>query len=50
VREGVIDRPMWVFTPAFGAGAVGGYAVLRIDPAVVALEGPVPAAGTALVA
>ena len=25
VREGVIDRPMRVFTPAFGAGAVGGY-------------------------
>jgi len=25
-----------VFAPGFGAGAVGGYAVLRIDPAVVA--------------
>jgi 3-oxoacyl-[acyl-carrier-protein] synthase-3 len=36
VGEGVIDRPMRVFTPAFGAGAVGGYAVLRVDPAVVA--------------
>jgi 3-oxoacyl-[acyl-carrier-protein] synthase-3 len=36
VREGVIDRPLRVFTPGFGAGAVGGYAVLRIDPAVVA--------------
>jgi 3-oxoacyl-[acyl-carrier-protein] synthase III len=36
VREGVIDRPMRVFAPGFGAGAVGGYAVLRVDPAVVA--------------
>jgi 3-oxoacyl-(acyl-carrier-protein) synthase III len=38
VREGVIDRPMRVFTPGFGAGAVGGYAVLRIDPAIIATE------------
>ena len=36
VREGVIDRPMRIFAPGFGAGAVGGYAVLRLDPAVVA--------------
>jgi len=36
VREGVIDRPLRVFAPGFGAGAVGGYAVLRVDPAVVA--------------
>src|SRR5713101_7021246 len=36
VREGVINRPMRVFAPGFGAGAVGGYAVLRVDPAVVA--------------
>jgi 3-oxoacyl-[acyl-carrier-protein] synthase-3 len=35
VADGVIDRPMRVFAPGFGAGAVGGYAVLRIDPAVV---------------
>src|SRR4051812_5495624 len=35
VAEGVIDRPMRVFAPGFGAGAVGGYAVLRVDPAVV---------------
>ncbi len=35
VREGVIDRPLRVFTPAFGAGAVGGYAVMRVDPEVV---------------
>ncbi len=35
VIAGVIDRPMWIFAPGFGAGAVGGYAVMRIDPAVV---------------
>ncbi|WP_214366474.1 3-oxoacyl-ACP synthase III family protein [Pseudonocardia sp. H11422] len=38
VRDGVIDRPMRVFAPGFGAGAVGGYAVLRVDPAIVAPE------------
>ncbi|SFW72573.1 3-oxoacyl-[acyl-carrier-protein] synthase III C-terminal domain-containing protein [Amycolatopsis australiensis] len=38
VRDGVLTRPTRVFTPAFGAGAVGGYAVLRIDPAIVADE------------
>src|SRR3954467_8780745 len=36
VADGVIDRPLRVFAPGFGAGAVGGYAVLTIDPAVVA--------------
>ena len=36
VRDGVIDHPMTIFAPGFGAGAVGGYAVMRIDPAVVA--------------
>jgi 3-oxoacyl-[acyl-carrier-protein] synthase III len=36
VREGVIDRPMRIFAPGFGAGAVAGYVVMRIDPAVVA--------------
>ncbi len=35
VADGVIDGPLRVFAPGFGAGAVGGYAVLRIDPAVV---------------
>src|ERR1700722_18609261 len=39
VSEGVITRPTRVFTPGFGAGAVGGYAVMRIDPAIVADEG-----------
>jgi 3-oxoacyl-[acyl-carrier-protein] synthase III len=38
VRDGVIDRPMRVFAPGFGAGAVGGYAVLRIDPAIVTVS------------
>jgi 3-oxoacyl-(acyl-carrier-protein) synthase III len=36
VRDGVITAPSRVFTPGFGAGAVAGYAILRIDPAVVA--------------
>ena len=36
VREGVITRPLRIFAPGFGAGAVGGYAVLRVDPAVIA--------------
>ena len=53
VRDGVISRPTRVFTPAFGAGAVGGYTVMRIDPAVVADEvlpgdgSPAPARGSA---
>jgi 3-oxoacyl-[acyl-carrier-protein] synthase III len=36
VRQGRIDRPMRLFGPGFGAGAVGGYVVMRVDPAVVA--------------
>jgi 3-oxoacyl-[acyl-carrier-protein] synthase III len=49
VRDGVISVPTRVFAPGFGAGAVGGYAVLTVDPAVVApertggVEGPVAA-------
>jgi 3-oxoacyl-[acyl-carrier-protein] synthase III len=39
VRDGVISEPMRIFAPGFGAGAVAGYCVMRIDPAVVALEG-----------
>jgi 3-oxoacyl-(acyl-carrier-protein) synthase III len=38
VRDGVITHPTRVFAPGFGAGAVGGYAVMRIDPAIVADE------------
>ncbi|MGE3287393.1 MAG: 3-oxoacyl-ACP synthase III family protein [Pseudonocardia sp.] len=44
VRDGVVDRPMRVFAPGFGAGAVGGYAVFTMDPAIVA---PEPAAEAA---
>jgi 3-oxoacyl-[acyl-carrier-protein] synthase-3 len=36
VQEGVINRPMRIFGPGFGAGAVGGYVVMRADPAIVA--------------
>ena len=48
VRDGVITGPVRVFAPGFGAGAVAGYAVMRVDPAVVAV-GPAPehAAGAA---
>jgi 3-oxoacyl-(acyl-carrier-protein) synthase III len=43
VRDGVITEPVRVFAPGFGAGAVAGYAVMRIDPAVVGVrEPPVP--------
>jgi 3-oxoacyl-[acyl-carrier-protein] synthase III len=42
VDEGVIDRRVRVFAPGFGAGAVAGYAVLWIDPAVIVPDG-VPA-------
>ncbi len=38
VRDGVIARPTRIFAPGFGAGAVGGYAVMRIDPAIVSGE------------
>ncbi len=49
VRDGAITTPMRVFAPGFGAGAVGGYAVLRLDPAIVADEvilGPIGEAVT----
>jgi 3-oxoacyl-[acyl-carrier-protein] synthase-3 len=36
--RGVLTGPMRIFAPGFGAGAVGGYAVLRVDPAVIAPE------------
>jgi hypothetical protein len=38
VRDGAITSRTRVFAPGFGAGAVGGYAVLQIDPAIVADE------------
>jgi 3-hydroxy-3-methylglutaryl CoA synthase len=49
VREGVIGRKMRIFAPGFGAGAVGGYTVLQIDPAVVASEKPAVEARVATV-
>ena len=48
VAEGVLKTPTRVFAPGFGAGAVAGYAVLRIDPAVVALETSLLAVGPSL--
>lgn len=42
VADGVIAKPTRVFTPAFGAGATAGYAVMRIDPAIVS---PGPSGG-----
>jgi len=38
VQDGVIREPLRVFAPGFGAGAVGGYSVMRFDPAIVASE------------
>jgi 3-oxoacyl-(acyl-carrier-protein) synthase III len=43
VRDGVIKEPTRIFAPGFGAGAVAGYAVMRIDPAVVAISTDVTA-------
>jgi 3-oxoacyl-[acyl-carrier-protein] synthase-3 len=38
VRDKVITGPTRVFAPGFGAGAVGGYAVLTVDPTIIAPE------------
>jgi 3-oxoacyl-[acyl-carrier-protein] synthase III len=51
VRDGVITKPVRIFAPGFGAGAVAGYAVMRVDPAIVvttklALHQAPPAAST----
>ena len=43
VRDGVIKEPTRIFAPGFGAGAVAGYTVIRIDPAVVAISTDVTA-------
>ncbi len=40
VRDGVISSPLRIFAPGFGAGAVAGYAVMRVDPAIVAVSSP----------
>lgn len=42
VRDGVITGPTKVFAPGFGAGAVGGYAVLTVDPSMMAPEVVLP--------
>ena len=42
VRDGVIEEPVRIFAPGFGAGAVAGFSVMRIDPAVVAISQPAP--------
>jgi 3-oxoacyl-[acyl-carrier-protein] synthase III len=47
VADGIITRPLRIFAPGYGAGAVAGYAVLRIDPAVIApATAPTPAPPT----
>jgi 3-oxoacyl-(acyl-carrier-protein) synthase III len=46
VRDGVIKEPMRVFAPGFGAGAVAGYTVMRIDPAAVSISEPSVDAGS----
>jgi len=38
VRDGVITGPVRLFAPGFGAGAVAGYAVMTLDPAIVAVS------------
>ena len=42
VRDGVIKEPVRVFAPGFGAGAVAGFSVMRIDPEVVVVTEPAP--------
>jgi 3-oxoacyl-[acyl-carrier-protein] synthase-3 len=39
ITRGVISSPMRAFCPGFGAGAVAGYAVMTIDPAIAAPTG-----------
>jgi 3-oxoacyl-(acyl-carrier-protein) synthase III len=38
VRDGVIKEPVRIFAPGFGAGAVAGYSVMRIDPDAVSVS------------
>jgi hypothetical protein len=47
VRDGVIKEPTRIFAPGFGAGAVAGYCVMRIDPAAVAVSPVLPEASRA---
>lgn len=46
VTDGVIDRRMRIFAPGFGAGAVAGYVVLHVDPAIIVPESPAAAFAT----
>ena len=39
IRDGYVTGPLRVFAPGFGAGAVAGYTVMEVDPAVVAVHG-----------
>jgi 3-oxoacyl-[acyl-carrier-protein] synthase III len=40
-----VRTPSRIFAPGFGAGAVAGYAIMRVDPAVVAVQSaPAPQA------
>jgi len=45
VRDGVITEPVRIFAPGFGAGAVAGYAVMQLDPAIVAIQSAAPVEG-----
>ena len=38
VYEGAVSKRSLVFAPGFGAGAVGGYVVLSLEPSMVAPE------------
>jgi 3-oxoacyl-[acyl-carrier-protein] synthase III len=38
VFDGAITKRSLIFTPGFGAGAVGGYVVMWLDPAIVVPE------------
>ena len=38
LRDNVISQPTRIFALGLGAGAVGGFAVMRIDPQVIATE------------
>lgn len=41
VMDGAITQRARIFTPGFGAGAVAGYCVMHLDPAIVVPEHPV---------
>jgi len=41
VQDGVINRPTKIFAPGFGAGSVGGYTIMTIDPSVVVTDSTV---------